>query len=111
MAEQIWLCRGAQRLCPVEVARSFRDRSRGLLGREGIDGALLLQPASSVHTFGMRFDIDVAFLDRGGRVRRVVTMRRQRLARPVLGARAVLEAEAGTFRAWELRVGDVLHLC
>ena len=35
----------------------------GLLGRDGIEGALLLRPARSVHTLGMRFAIDVAFCD------------------------------------------------
>ena len=46
---------------------------RGLLGRDGIEGALLLRPARSVHTFRMRFAIDVAFCDRDLRVLRVVT--------------------------------------
>ena len=36
---------------------------RGLLGRDGIDGAMLLRPARSVHSVGMRFPIDVAFCD------------------------------------------------
>ncbi len=105
-----WLVRGGQRVCRVEVARSLRDRSRGLLGRDGIDGALLLQPATSVHTFRMRFALDVAFLDRELRVLRVVTMPPNRLGRPVLRARSVLEAEAGAFARWGLRRGDRLQL-
>lgn len=103
-----WLYRDAQRLCPVSVARTVRQRVRGLLGRTGIEGALLLQPASSVHTFGMRFDIDVAHLDRDLRVLRVVTMRPNRLGRPVRHARSVLEARAGTLD--HLRIGDRLYL-
>lgn len=109
MVDQRWLHRGEERLCPVLLATSFADRSRGLLGRDGVDGALLLSPATSVHTFGMRFAIDVAFLDRAGRVLRMVTMQRNRLGRPVLRARAVLEAEAGAFEGWTLRVGDIVH--
>jgi len=106
MTDQRWLHREGERLCPVLLATSFADRSRGLLGRDGLDGALLLRPAISVHTFGMRFAIDVAFLDRAGRVLRVVTMQRNRLGRPVLRARSILEAEAGAFTRWGLRVGD-----
>lgn len=105
-----WLVRDGERICAVEVAGTFRDRSRGLLGRDGIDGALLLRPAASVHTFGMRFDLDVAFLDRDLTVLRVVTMRRNRLGRLVLRARCVLEAEAGAFERWGLRVDDRLTL-
>lgn len=94
----------------VEVADTARARTRGLLGRDGIDGALLLTPASSVHTMRMRFPIDVAFLDRDGNVRRRVTMATNRLGRPTLGARAVLEAEAGRFSDWDLDVGSVVEV-
>ena len=105
-----WLVRDGEVLASVEVADSVRDRLTGLLGRDGIDGALLLRPARSVHTLGMRFAIDVAFLDGDLRVLRTVTMARWRLGRPVPHARAVLEAEAGTFASWELHPGDVLEL-
>lgn len=60
---------------PLEIAASYRARTRGLLGRDGIPGAaLLLTPAGSVHTFRMRFAIDVAYLDRRLRVIALTTM-------------------------------------
>ena len=60
-----WLVReDGEVLATLEVAGSGRSRARGLLGRDGIEGALLIQPAKSVHTFGMRFPIDVVFVDR-----------------------------------------------
>ena len=105
-----WLVRDGQVLASLEVAASVRERTVGLLGRDGIEGALLLRPAMSVHTLGMRFPIDVAFLDRDLRVLRVRTMRPWRMGRPVFSARAVLEAEAGTFASWELGVGDALEI-
>lgn len=67
---------------PVEIAASYAARTRGLLGRDGIDGAMLLTPAASVHTFRMRFAIDVAYLDRDFRVLAVVTMEPGRLGLP-----------------------------
>lgn len=79
------------------------------MGRGGIEGALLLVPARSVHTFGMRFPIDVAWCDSDLRVVRVAQMRRRRLSRPVRRAHAVLEAEAGCFTRWSLEVGDQLE--
>ncbi|MBT2478048.1 DUF192 domain-containing protein [Streptomyces sp. ISL-94] len=100
---------GAQRI-PLEVAASYSARTRGLLGRDGIRGAMLLTPAASVHTFRMRFAIDVAYLGRDLRVLAVVTMRPGRLGRPRLRARHVLEAEAGAMAAWGLGPGTTVNL-
>ena len=58
-----WLLREGEVLASLEVADTRPARRRGLLGRDSIDGALLLVPARSVHTIGMRFPIDVAWLD------------------------------------------------
>ncbi|MCF3962846.1 DUF192 domain-containing protein [Streptomyces fuscigenes] len=90
---------------PVEIAASYGTRRRGLLGRDGLDGALLLTPCGSVHTFGMRFAIDVAYLDRALRVLAVVTVRPGRMPLPRLRARHVLEAEAGAMEQWGVRRG------
>ncbi|MFG2294863.1 DUF192 domain-containing protein [Streptomyces sp. NPDC048603] len=95
---------------PLEIAASYRARTRGLLGRTRIEGAMLLTPAASVHTFRMRFAIDVAHLDRDLRVLAVRTMPPNRLGLPRLRSRHVLEAEAGAFTAWDLRPGTVLTL-
>jgi uncharacterized membrane protein (UPF0127 family) len=105
-----WLVRDGEVLASLEVADSFGRRGRGLLGREGIEGAILLKPARSVHTIGMRFPIDVAFCDREMVVVRTVRMRRHRLGRPCLKACQVIEAEAGAFDRWGLRVGDQLDV-
>ncbi|WKD32856.1 DUF192 domain-containing protein [Streptomyces xanthophaeus] len=90
---------------PLEVAASYRARTRGLLGRDGIDGAMLLTPAASVHTFRMRFAIDVAYLDRDLGVLAVVTMAPGRLGLPRLRSRHVLESAAGAMAGWGLRAG------
>lgn len=88
---------------PVEIAASYRARTRGLLGRDGIDGVIMLTPASSVHTFRMRFAIDVAYLDRNLNVLAVHTMRPNRLGLPRPRSRHILEAEAGAMTRWGLR--------
>ena len=105
-----WLVRDGEVLATVEVAESFGSRLRGLLGRDGIEGAIYLRPAKSVHTLGMKFAIDVAFVDRELRVLRTVAMRRWRISRPVLKAHGVIEAEAGTFAHWNLTVGEQLEI-
>ncbi|HEU4945289.1 MAG TPA: DUF192 domain-containing protein [Solirubrobacterales bacterium] len=77
----------------MSVAQSFRARLLGLafLGREQVGGGLLIPRCTSVHTLGMRFPLDLFFLDERGEslvVRRRVPPRRVVFAR---GAAAVLE--------------------
>jgi uncharacterized membrane protein (UPF0127 family) len=105
-----WLMRDSTVLASVEVAERRRDRVRGLLGRDHLDGALLLRPARSVHTLGMRFAIDVAYCDDDLNVISTTTISRNRLSMPVWRARCVIEAEAGAFADWHLRAGDHLYL-
>lgn len=105
-----WLLREQRVLATLEVATNRRDRRRGLLGRDGIEGALLLRPARWIHTFGMRFAIDVAHLDEDDVVIALTTMRPNRLGRPVLAARSVVETEAGAFASWGLGIGDRLEI-
>jgi uncharacterized membrane protein (UPF0127 family) len=105
-----WLLRDGHVLAAVEVADHFGARVRGLLGRDGLDGAYLLKPARGVHTIGMRFPIDVAFCDRDLVVIETVCMRRHRVGRPRLRARSILEAQAGAFDRWRLAPGDRLEI-
>ena len=106
----LWLLRGGDVLAAAEVAESFPARLRGLLGRTGYEGALVLPRAKAVHTLFMRFPIDVAFLDHDLRVLDAVRMAPWRLGRPRWRCRWVLEAEAGAFERWKLRPGDELEL-
>lgn len=87
------------------------DRLVGLLGRSALpegDG-LWLEPCDSVHMLGMRFPIDVAFLDGEGRVLRTAEpLRPWRAIWPVRGARTALELPAGTLRRTGTLPGDLL---
>lgn len=100
----------AAREVPVRIAASYRARAKGLLGVDGVDGALLITPCQSVHTFRMRFTIDVAYLDRRFNVLAVRTMRPGRLGLPRLRARHVLEAEAGAMERWGVRPGGRVRI-
>ncbi|CAM5586465.1 DUF192 domain-containing protein [Streptomyces griseomycini] len=95
---------------PLEIAASYRARTKGLLGRDSLDGALLLSPANSVHTFRMRMPIDVAYLDRRLTVVAVRTMPPGRLGLPRLRARHVVEAEAGAMERWGVTVGTRVEI-
>jgi uncharacterized membrane protein (UPF0127 family) len=100
----------ARVLASAEVADSRASRRKGLLGRDHLDGAIVLSPCRWVHTMGMQFPIDVAFLDSEGTVVKTMQMRQQRIGVPVWHARIIVEAEAGAFARWGLRVGDVVHV-
>ena len=105
-----WLLRDGKVLASAEVAGSYRSRGRGLLGRDGLDGVLVLRPARAVQTLRMRFPIDVAFCDRDLCVIDIVSMKRRRIGRPRLRAHCVIEAEAGAFDRWRLKIGDQLEI-
>jgi uncharacterized protein len=90
----IWLD-GALR---VAVADTRRARRRGLAGLRELnpDEALLLPRCRSIHTFGMRFAIDVVFLDSAGEVLRIVSGVPRRRVVTCWKARAAMETRAGS---------------
>ncbi|WP_419944237.1 DUF192 domain-containing protein [Candidatus Poriferisodalis sp.] len=105
-----WLACGDRVVASLEVARARSERRRGLLGRDDLIGALLIERCRAVHTIGMSFDIDVAFVDADGCVIGIVTMPPGRIGRPRLAARSVIEARAGAFERWGVAVGDALDV-
>jgi uncharacterized membrane protein (UPF0127 family) len=100
----------ARVLASAEIADSRTARRTGLLGRDHLEGALVLTPCRWIHTIGMRFPIDVAFLDEHGTVVKTMHMHRRRIGVPVWSASLVIEAEAGAFARWGLHVGDVVEV-
>ncbi len=110
MTATTWLLRDGVVLANAEVAATYAERLRGLMGRTGYEGAFVLPHTRSVHSLGMRFPLDVAFLDRSLCVVDVVQLAPWRATLPRLRARSVLEASSGAFDRWGLRVGDTLEL-
>jgi uncharacterized protein len=94
------------------VADSPLTRLRGLLGRDRLEPGegLLLRPASAVHTYFMRFSIDVVFLDRALVVLGISDGVDPWRAASRRGAKAVLELPAGESSRRGLAVGDQLTL-
>lgn len=105
-----WLIDEGRVLASATVATSRATRRRGLRGSNDCPGALVLPRCRWVHTIGMKYDLDVAYLDRENRVIKTVRMARHRLGAPVMGARTVVESECGSFARWGLKVGDTVEI-
>ena len=105
-----WLMSEARVLASVDVAASRAERAKGLLGRDDLEGAFAIPGCRWVHTMGMKFPIDVAYVDADGNVIKVVSMRRHRIGAPVPKARTVIEARAGSFERWGLKVGHPVEI-
>jgi hypothetical protein len=105
-----WLVRGDDVLAAAEVAVTRRLRARGLIGRNHVEGVLILRPCRQVHTFGMTVPIDVAFCDRYGFVLHATSLAPKRVSRVVLRSYFAIEAPVASFDRWNLRPGDVVEI-
>ncbi len=97
----------------ARVARGRWERLVGLLGRKSLaDGeGLLLQGTRNVHTIGMRFAIDVMYLDPANRVLYTVNaLPPNRIALWRWGVHSALELSAGAINRSRTRVGDFVSL-
>jgi len=97
----------------IRLADAPLTRLVGLLGKRGLDSGcgLLIKPSSGIHTFGMRFPIDVVALDRNLCVQRTwENLGPFRIAAVNLKTRAVLELPVGVIQESRTRVGDQLTI-
>jgi uncharacterized membrane protein (UPF0127 family) len=103
-----------QTLLPrLEVAESSWARMKGLLGRSHLaeDQGLWIKRCNSVHTFFMKFTIDLVFLNRDMEVKRTFKrVRPGRMVWPVWGAHSVIELSEGFLEKHPLKVGEKLHV-
>lgn len=105
-----WLVAQGRVLASATVAETRAGRRRGLIGESDPQYALVLPGCNWVHTFGVKCPLDVAYLDHESNVVKVQRLAPMRLPMPVRSARTVVEAKAGSFERWGLRVGDVVEV-
>jgi uncharacterized protein len=103
--------RGRNIATRVSVAGTSQARREGLLGKELIEpeSGLWIAPCEAIHTFGMKTVIDIIFLDRHGRVSKLVHNLKPRRIAVCLKAASVLELASGNLAQSETRVGDQLQ--
>lgn len=103
--------RGTVLVARGKLASSFVSRFFGLMGRKGVEdgGGLLIASSASIHSFFMRFRFDAIFIDREGRVVKIVpSMRQWWVAFGGKGAKDVLELPAGVAERTGTLAGDLL---
>ena len=105
------ITRGTQLGDAVEVADRGPTRSKGLLGRKGLapGGGMWIVPCESVHTFGMQFPIDLVYLDRKHRVKKVASSVPPWRLSACLSAYSIVELPAGTIQMTQTEKGDLLE--
>jgi len=97
----------------LEVANTLWSRTKGLLGRSQLPAneALWILRCNTIHTFFMRFPIDVVFLNRKMVVTSVMkNVRPGRLVMPDFRASSVIEFSGGFLESHPLNVGEKLHV-
>jgi uncharacterized membrane protein (UPF0127 family) len=104
--------RGTTLATLLEVADSGPKRSKGLLGRKGLEpgGGLWIIPCESVHTFFMQFPLDLVYLDRNKVVKKVRENVPAWRMSVCLSAHSILELPAGTIHATQTQRGDVIEI-
>ena len=95
------------------TAFDSKSRKKGLLGRDSLpeDSALIIAPCQAIHTFSMRFAIDVLFVAKDGRVLKVRQAVPPRRIAVSLRAFAVVELPAGAIERSGTQAGDRLQVC
>lgn len=96
----------------IEIADTSAKRRTGLLKHDVLQAGegLWIAPCEGVHTFGMKFPIDILFLSRGGKVLKISKQVPKRRISICLRAHSVLELPAGAVDASGTQVGDQLAL-
>jgi uncharacterized membrane protein (UPF0127 family) len=106
------LTRKTQLASNAVVAGSGAKRTKGLLGRKSLEPGegMWIVPCEAVHTFGMRFPIDLVYLDRKHRVKKVRSNVVPWRLSACLSAHSILELPSGTIEATLTQTGDLLEI-
>jgi len=94
----------------IIMADTYSKRLQGLLGRKGLEEreGMMIVPCNSIHTYRMKFPIDVLFVDKNNFVLKILRdFKPGRMGPLVFKSHFVMEAEAGAFK--DVNVGDKLE--
>lgn len=94
----------------ASITETAWERMRGLLGRPPLAAseALLIRPCSSVHMFGMRYALDITYLNKSGEVIKTVTALQPMSMSACFGAAVTIEMPVNSIAVHNIKIGDVI---
>jgi len=94
----------------IKIADTFLRRLRGyMFYKQPPVSGLVIKPCNSIHTYFMKFPIDVLFIDKDGLVlSKCSYLKKNKMIKPVKGAKAVVESLGGVFS--EVNIGDTIEI-
>ena len=105
-----WIVHDTRVVASTNIATTRRDRRRGMKAFPDASLPLVIDRCRWVHSFGMRFAVDIAYLDADNTIVAIRHLEPNRLALPVWRATRVVEAEPGAFARWGLGIGDTVSI-
>lgn len=93
-------------------AITFKERLRGLLGKESLpkDTGMRIHSCKQIHTFFMKFTIDVIFLDKNNKIIHMQTLKPFKISKYVWKAKTVIEFMEGTINDYQLTLGQTIDI-
>lgn len=98
----------------AKLATTYGERRRGLVGRTSLEEGegLVIRPCKGVHSFGMKFPIDVAYVSKDGEILHTISpLHPNRIGPLILRAAWVLELPQGALCRTGTCPGDILTIC
>jgi len=105
-----WLVSDGRVLASADVALTPKARRQGVIGKRRLDGAMVIIGCKWIHSVGVKVALDVAYLDSANAVIKMQRVKPMRIALPVARSRIVVEAAAGSFARWGLKLGDIIEV-
>jgi uncharacterized membrane protein (UPF0127 family) len=92
------------------IADTFMKRFWGFMFRKAPHyEAIMIKPCNSIHTFFMKFEIDVIFLNKNMKViKKVDALKPCKMVMPIKEGAVVIEAKAGKFKS--IKIGDIISI-
>ncbi|MHC1717118.1 MAG: DUF192 domain-containing protein [Acidaminococcaceae bacterium] len=96
----------------AKIADNFITRLKGLLGTDHLKegSALIIRPCNGIHTLGMKYSIDVIFIDKSDKVIKIVSDMPSRKISTCNNASYVIETPSGVIRMTNTTIGDIISI-
>tara|TARA_R110002072_G_scaffold172728_5_gene327107 strand:- start:52513 stop:52860 length:348 start_codon:yes stop_codon:yes gene_type:complete len=104
------LIRNNKPLCELWIADTALARMKGLLGSKPLADkqGLLMSPCNSIHTLGMKYGLDVVFLNKAGKVKKISRTVKPNRMKTCFSAAYVIELKAGQASALGIEKSQIL---